>query len=196
MSVAYGSIAAPQGSTLDFLPLPVTLKDGTTGFIDRLREPDFEFARGLLNAAIEEGQTYPQLEQLDDKGFRAYFLSSEAFALKKSSEPAAEPLGIFYIKPNFPGRCNHTCNGGFLVAESSRNKGCGRVMGEAFLKLAKALGYRAAMFNLVFETNVPSVKLWRGLGFKEIGRIPGAGNLKGLGYVDAIMFHYDLTQIA
>jgi L-amino acid N-acyltransferase YncA len=67
-------------------------------------------------------------------------------------------------------------------------------MGHAFLLLAKDLGYRAAMFNLVFVTNEPSLRLWRALGFREIGRLPNAGNLKGLGYTDAIMFHYDLTQ--
>lgn len=23
--------------------------------------------------------------------------------------------GCFYVKPNFPGRCSHVCNGGFIV---------------------------------------------------------------------------------
>ncbi|ORY50046.1 hypothetical protein BCR33DRAFT_713624 [Rhizoclosmatium globosum] len=68
-------------------------------------------------------------------------------------------------------------------------------MGRAFTVLAPLLGYRASIFNLVFVTNVASVQLWRGLGFSEVGRIPGAGRLKGQeGYVDAIVFHYDFMK--
>ncbi len=49
------------------------------------------------------------------------------------------------------------------------------------------------MFNLVFESNVPSVRLWRSLGFKQIGRIPQAGLLAHGEYVDALMLRYDFT---
>jgi len=56
-------------------------------------------------------------------------------------------------------------------------------MGKSFLKLAPALGYRAAMFNLVFDTNKPSLHLWRSLGFKEIGLVPKAGLLSHGEYV-------------
>ncbi len=62
------------------------------------------------------------------------------------------------------------------------------------------------MFNLVFENNIPSVRLWRSLGFKEIGRIPNAGYLIKKKettaqkndeveeeFVDAIMFYYNFT---
>ena len=33
------------------------------------------------------------------------------------------------------------------------------------------------------------------LVLQEIGRVPGAGYLKGLGYTDAAQFYYDLTKI-
>jgi ribosomal protein S18 acetylase RimI-like enzyme len=62
------------------------------------------------------------------------------------------------------------------------------------------------MFNLVFITNIPSVRLWRSLGFQEIGRLPNAGYLikkKETNeqendeveeeFVDAIMFYYNFT---
>jgi ribosomal protein S18 acetylase RimI-like enzyme len=62
------------------------------------------------------------------------------------------------------------------------------------------------MFNLVFITNIPSVRLWRSLGFQEIGRLPNAGYLikkKETNeqendeveeeFVDAIMFYYSFT---
>ncbi len=57
--------------------------------------------------------------------------------------------GAFYIKPNFPGRCSHVCNGGFITDPRRRRRGVARLMGYAFLRLAKDLGYRASYFNLV-----------------------------------------------
>jgi ribosomal protein S18 acetylase RimI-like enzyme len=76
-------------------------------------------------------------------------------------------------------------------------------MALAFIQIAPLLGYKASMFNLVFESNIVSVHLWRSLGFKEIGRVPNAGYLikkkdttEGEGeeeFVDAIMFYYSFT---
>ncbi len=76
-------------------------------------------------------------------------------------------------------------------------------MGLAFIKIAPLLGYKASMFNLVFENNTPSMRLWKSLGFRDIGRVPNAGHLvkrKDMTestnaeieeeYVDAIMFYY------
>ncbi|EGD82178.1 hypothetical protein PTSG_11932 [Salpingoeca rosetta] len=45
------------------------------------------------------------------------------------------------------------------------------------------------MFNLVFTCNVPSVRLWQRLGFQQIGLLPNAGNMKGVGMSDAIIFY-------
>jgi L-amino acid N-acyltransferase YncA len=80
-------------------------------------------------------------------------------------------------------------------------------MASAFIEIAPLLGYRASMFNLVFENNLASIRLWKSLNFKEIGRVPNAGYLirnrtntidqSQLNieeeYVDAIMFYYSFT---
>ena len=39
-------------------------------------------------------------------------------------------------------------------------------------------GYTYSVFNLVYETNVASCRIWDALGFKRIGRIPACGNLR------------------
>lgn len=138
------------------------------------------------------GDSYPQEDMTTTKDFRAYYLTHDVYVcLDKKTE---EVLGAFYIKPNFPGRCSHICNAGFIVKVSARGRGVGTFMVENYLQIAKDLGYRASFFNLVFVTNESSIKLWRKFGFKEIGRVPNAGNLKGRGYTDALQFYYDLTQ--
>ena len=66
-------------------------------------------------------------------------------------------------------------------------------MGETLLAIARDRGYRAVMYNLVFETNTPSLELWRSLGFEEIGRIPEGAQLPDGRYIDAIMFYKSLV---
>lgn len=50
------------------------------------------------------------------------------------------------------------------------------------------------MFNLVYESNVASCRLWDSLGFKRIGKVPGGGQLRSHTgqYVDAIIYGRDL----
>lgn len=145
--------------------------------------------RAASRFAARHAPADPQDRQLDFEGFRAYYLSHDAFTCV--DDASGECIGAFYIKPNFPGRCSHICNAGFLVPRQHRGNGVGRVMATAFLDLAKELGYRAVFFNLVFTS--PALRLYKSLGFKEIGTVPQAGLLPDGTYQDATQLHYDLT---
>jgi hypothetical protein len=72
-------------------------------------------------------------------------------------------------------------------------------MGCCFLSFAHKLGYRAAYFNLVFASNVASVRLWEALGFTRAAAIPQAARLKGIGvagFLDtAYGYHFDLEKL-
>ena len=151
------------------VPLVKPIKGGESVTVRYAAAGDLPRAKDLLNAEIRKGDSYPYFEELDDAGFEAYFCSHDAFVAEAADGDIA---GIFYIKPNFPGRSAHFCNGGFVTAPPHRGKGVGRAMGEAFLVLARDLGYRAAMFNLVYETNVASVFLWESLGFRQLALLP------------------------
>lgn len=67
-------------------------------------------------------------------------------------------------------------------------------MGEVYLDWAPRLGYSYSVFNLVYETNVASLRIWDALGFKRIGRVKGCGNLKSYPdqLIDAIIFGREL----
>ena len=114
----------------------------------------------------------------------------DAFVIKTVNQsPQLQPqeiLAAFYIKPNFPGKCSHICNAGFIVQPQMRGLGIGRFMGETMLLIARNLGYQAVMFNLVFETNIPSIRLWESLGFQTIGQIPNAVELNDSSYIEPI----------
>ncbi|XP_071130054.1 uncharacterized protein [Mytilus edulis] len=179
---------------LPYLPKNGKLKNGTDVTLDWYKDADerelFDILRHIVH---EEGDSYPQDEMSNIDDFRSYYLSHDVFVCKKTS--TGEVIGGFYVKPNFPGRCSHICNAGFIVKASSRGYGVGTFMAEAYLQIARDLGYLASFFNLVFVSNESSLNLWRKLGFTEIGRVPNAGKLKGRGMTDALQFYYDLTSL-
>jgi len=98
-------------------------------------------------------------------------------------------IGSYFIKPNQPGLGAHIANCGYMVHTDVRGKGTGRQMCEHSLIVAKQLGYKGMQYNIVVSTNIKAVELWKKVGFRIIGTIPGGFKHLQLGYVDAyIMF--------
>jgi RimJ/RimL family protein N-acetyltransferase len=166
---------------------------------------EIEMGRQLMNDVILEGKSWPFEPIFEtEETYRGYFLSHAAFVVR-DTDNNNQVLGCFYIKPNFPGRCSHICNGGFIVNPGVRGSRVGTLMGSCFLKFARDLGYEAAYFNLVFESNRVSLKLWERLGFERVATIPKAARLKGMP-IDietgepmldtAFGYHFDLTKLS
>lgn len=168
-----------------------------------------QYLNEQFNKEIDSGDTYPMMNPLPLSKFARYWFQNfagimllgrieNARDVVEGKDWSKECLGTFYIKPNYPGRSSHICNAGFIVTDASRNRGVGRLMGETYLEWAPKLGYTYSVFNLVYETNVASCKIWDGLGFKRIGRVKGAGDLKSYPgrLVDAIIFGRDLGSPA
>ena len=60
---------------------------------------------------------------------------------------------------------------------------------QAVLDRAREAGYVAMQFNAVVATNDRAVRLWRSMGFEEVGRVPGAFRHAELGPVDLLLMH-------
>ncbi|KAG8529117.1 uncharacterized protein KY384_005752 [Bacidia gigantensis] len=215
-------------------PRQVTLRDRVTiatimpfSTPSAIPERLLQYLCEVLNIEIEKGDTYPMTQAMSVPTFATYwFQNFGAVMLMGNVADAAQAarmeeegarweevcLGSFYVKPNYPGRSSHVCNGGFMVTEAARNKGAGRLMGEIYLEWTPKLvripvpwacgavltdplqGYTYSVFNLVYETNVVSCRIWDALGFKRIGRVKGCGNLRSNPdeLVDAIIYGRDL----
>ena len=154
----------------------------------------------LMNDVIVEGKSWPfDTPFPSEEAYRNYFHSHASFAVTfcDSDEHGSDVIGCFYIKPNFPGRCSHVCNGGFITNPKYRGLGVGKFMGQQFKRLAKDLGYKSSLFNLVFANNTASVRLWRSLGFKQLATIPKAAALNGCDeLVDAIQMYCDFYEVS
>jgi L-amino acid N-acyltransferase YncA len=184
------------------LPIQTTLKNGTAIELGEMQADEKETVKALLNQIVSEGQTYPQSQPLNDAEFAAYWMAQDTFVVREWHDSGDESgmqdskpgkvLGAFYLKPNFPGRCSHICNAGFIVQPSARGLGIGRYMGEKMLAIARAKGYAAVMFNLVFATNTPSLNLWKSLDFSILGTIPNAVQQDDQTYIDAIVMYRSL----
>ncbi len=183
----------PDGTNVTILPFN-SYREASEELICRIE--------GIMNDVIEEGTEYPQQDKLDRQGFLDYYFPHFVAVMVEGDVKSKENwdmnenkfLGCFYIKPNYVGRASHICNAGFLVPRELRGRKIGKTMGRNYIKMAPKLGYDYSVFNLVFKTNVASVKIWDDLGFQRIGLVPRAANLKGLGYVDAIMFGYSFNK--
>ncbi len=160
------------------------LRDGTEVGLDYFQENDFDPLHALFNEVVKEGTSYPQDHLLTAREFELYWLIGKTVVVAKDGPRIA---GSFYLKPNFPGRSSHIANAGFIVAPGHRCKGLGHLLGEMMLALAKEQGYLGVIFNLVFSENQHAAKLWQELGFKEIGRTPGAVHKDDGAYQDAII---------
>lgn len=138
----------------------------------------------VMNEEVKAG-SYPQSEVMDREALLAYYFSHVVLVARSGKTV----VGSMYVKPNFPGRCGHICNGGLLVVRKWRRRGVGYALAEAFQRVACALGYKAAFFNLVFFDNPASLALWKRMGYEQVGRVPKAKQLKDGSYVDAAMLY-------
>lgn len=176
-------------------PYAILLKDGSTkATIYPISSPN-DISPNLLaflwdeyNMEIEKGETLTFYEPLSFESFISHWFDSTSIVAimvvgdetnmddlgnDELHEWPSELLGIFNIKPNFPGcqRSGHICTGEFLVNAGIRGRGIGKTLTDCFMQWALKLGYTYVIFNLILETNVAARKLWESLNFSRLGKI-------------------------
>jgi RimJ/RimL family protein N-acetyltransferase len=132
MASVYGSSGGGSLDTSEidaYLPLLVEHVELGTLSMERFDSSNnlaTERVRGLLNAEIEGGQSWPFLEIMNEEAFISYYMTRSASFVVRQKD-SGKIVGTFYIKSNFPGRCAGICNGGFIVVEEFRGMGIGKV---------------------------------------------------------------------
>jgi len=121
---------------------------------------------------VAAGEGYPQPPgPLSYTDFADYWLAHKSYVAV--ARVRGRLAGSYYLKPNFPGRAAHIANAGYFVVADLRGRGIGRLLVEDSFVQARAHGFDALQFNLVFESN-PARRLYERLGFQVVGRIPEA----------------------
>ena len=139
----------------------------------------------ILEPVIRAGETYALPRQMSEDEALAYWIGGdhEAFV----AEDQGRILGTYFLHPNQAGGGAHVANCGYMTAAESAGRGVARAMCEHSLQRARERGYEAMQFNFVVSSNERAVKLWQGLGFEAVGRLPRAFRHPRLGAVDVLV---------
>ena len=144
----------------------------------------------LIQPIVRKGGTYVFATDSSRKKMMNYWLQNDKHTYV--AEWDEKLVGTFYIKANQPDLGDHICNAGFMVSAQFGGKGFGKILGEFAMEEAKKLGFQAMQFNFVIESNVHAVRLWKSLGFREIGKVPEAYRHPDLGLVSALVLYRKL----
>lgn len=146
----------------------------------------------IWNSIVAQGETFTQKEPLGMEEDLLFF-SSQTFTGVAVKDHRT--LGFYILHPNNIGRCSKIANASYGVTEAARGQGIGKKLVLHSLKTAKEKGFRILQFNAVVKTNLPAISLYKTLGFKELGTIPGAyENIRGK-YEDILLFYYNLMEL-
>ncbi len=146
----------------------------------------------IFHEVIAAGDTYGFEPEMSREEALAYWFRADTYTYVAECE--GEIAGTYILRANQQGPGSHVSNAAFMVVPDARGQGIGRAMGEHCLGEAQRLGFRAMQFNFVVSTNASAVRLWKQLGFKVVGTLPGAFRHPERGYVDVYVMFRSLTR--
>ncbi|WP_302280061.1 GNAT family N-acetyltransferase [Brachyspira pilosicoli] len=132
-----------------------------------------EEAMCIWNNIIEDGIYFPQIDVLKD-------LEEE------------KVYGVYILHPNNIGRCGHICNASYAVDKNIRGKGVGEALVRDCIKQGAKLGYKILQFNAVVLSNEAAHRLYKKIGFNEIGIVKKGYLNKNNEYEDIVLYYVDL----
>ena len=142
----------------------------------------------IIEAVVRAGETYTWPRDLTESAARGIWMQSPPGVTLVAVDDD-QVLGSVKITPNHMGPGSHVANASFMVGLAARGRGVGRLLGETALDRARNVGFRAMQFNFVIASNHRAVKLWTGMGFETVGRVPEAFLHPVHGYTDALVMY-------
>ena len=143
----------------------------------------------IWNDIVEDGIAFPQRDTLDPQTGDEFF-KSQSFTGIAIDADSGEVVGLYILHPNNVGRCGHISNASYAVKK--RGQHIGEFLVKDCLAKAKEIGFRILQFNAVVATNTSALKLYKKLGFTQLGVIPQGFLLKDGSYEDIIPHYIEL----
>jgi L-amino acid N-acyltransferase YncA len=148
---------------------------------------DHDAIWNVFHEILVAGDTYAFDPQMPRQEALAYWFRADTHTYVAEEDGGV--VGTYILRPNQSGPGSHVANAAFMVAPAAGGAGVGRRMAEHCLSEARRIGFRAMQFNFVVSTNTRAIHLWKRLGFKIVGTLPGAFRHPEKGYVDVyVMF--------
>ncbi len=139
----------------------------------------------ILEPTVRAGETYTLPRDMSEADALVEWFAADREAFVAEAE--GRILGTYYIHANQRGGGAHVANCGYMTVGDAIGRGVARAMCEHSLGHARARGFRAMQFNFVVSTNERAVRLWHGMGFETVGRLPAAFDHPIHGFTDALV---------
>lgn len=159
--------------------------------IEAYSEKYIDEAIEIWNDIVEDGVAFPQTELLNPQTGDEFFKSQSFTGLALDAD-SGEVVGLYILHPNNVGRCGHISNASYAVKKNKRGQHIGEILVKDCLAKAKEIGFRILQFNAVVATNTSALKLYKKLGFTQLGVIPKGFLLKDGNYEDIIPHYIEL----
>ncbi|PYJ19989.1 MAG: GNAT family N-acetyltransferase [Verrucomicrobia bacterium] len=153
---------------------------------------DHDAIWNIFHEIVVAGDTYAFDPNMSREEALAYWFRDDTHTYV--AEKNGGIVGTYILRPNQSGPGSHVANAAFMVASDAQSSGVGRRMAEHCLSEARRMGFRAMQFNFVVSTNTAAIHLWKQLGFKIVGALPGAFRHPEKGYVDVYVMFRSLLE--
>ena len=155
-------------------------------------DADHDAIWNIFHEIIAAGDTYVFDPQMPREEALAYWFRADTHTYV--AEEDGSVVGTYILRPNQSGPGSHVANAAFMVARDAEGAGVGRRMAEHCLTEARRMGFRGMQFNFVISTNTGAIHLWKQLGFKIVGTLPGAFRHPEKGFVDVYVMYRSLRE--
>lgn len=145
----------------------------------------------IWNEIVREGVAFPQEDELDVATGDEFFKSQSFTGLAVDNNKNV--VALYILHPNNVGRCAHISNASYAVRSDLRGQHIGEFIVKDCISRAKLLGFRILQFNAVVATNFHARNLYKRLGFKELGIIPGGFRMPDGSFEDIVPQFIGLT---
>ena len=139
----------------------------------------------IWNEVVREGNSFPQENEMSEIEGNEFF-ESQSFTGLACDEESGEILALYILHPNNVGRCSHISNASYAVRSDVRGKNIGEILVNHSIGKAQELGFKILQFNAVVATNIIARNLYKRMGFKELGIIPGGFRMPDGTFADIV----------
>lgn len=141
----------------------------------------------VLEPVFCEGTTYALEPEIEESQAKEFWAGTDRITWV--AEENGSVVGSYFLRKNQGGGGSHVCNCGYATSSAHRGRGIASTLCKHSQTQAITSGYLAMQFNFVVSTNEQAIRIWKRLGFDEVGRLPKAFKHPGTGYVDAIVMY-------
>lgn len=150
------------------------------------REEDLSEIERLGQQTVADGTVFP-FQSLD--GVKQYWFSGSIFVAVLGDKI----VGSYVIKPVMADRMAHIVNAGYMVDEAVRGKQIGFRLAQHSIRQSAQRGFHGMQFNAVVSTNHGAIRLWKKLGFLQVGTIQD-GFRRDDGFVDSTIWYRKISK--